>query len=86
MRAAIVLRGGLLLGFALFITLPLVMVLLEAFGADWFGAQMLPARWTLRWFVWAAQTVDLVGVVFSTVEIALLATRTKTVFDAAIAA
>jgi putative spermidine/putrescine transport system permease protein len=74
MRAAIVLRGGLLLGFALFITLPLVMVLLEAFGADWFGAQMLPARWTLRWFAWAAQTVDLVGVVFNTVEIALLAT------------
>ncbi len=36
------LRGGLLLAFVLSITLPLVMVLLEAFGADWFGVQMLP--------------------------------------------
>ena len=61
----------------LFITLPLVMVLLEAFGADWFGAQMLPAHWTLRWFVWAAQTVDLVAVLLNTVEIALLATALR---------
>jgi putative spermidine/putrescine transport system permease protein len=64
----------LLVGFALFITLPLVMVLLEAFGADWFGARLLPAQWTFRWFVWAAQTVDLVSVLFTTVKIALLAT------------
>ena len=71
---AATLRGGLLLAFVLFITLPLVMVLLEAFGADWFGVQMLPAHWTLRWFVWAAQTVDLVTVLLNTVEIALLAT------------
>ena len=74
MRAATWLRGGLLSGFVLFITLPLAMVLLEAFGADWFGARLLPAHWTTRWFVWAAQTVDLVTVLFNTVEIALLAT------------
>ena len=75
------LRGTLLLAFVLFITLPLVMVLLEAFGADWFGMRMLPAHWTLRWFVWAAQTVDLVSVLLNTIEIALLAT----VFTLAIA-
>lgn len=75
------LRGVLLVSFVLFITLPLVMILLEAFGADWFGVQMLPGRWTLRWFVWAAQTVDLVGVLLNTVEIALFAT----VFTLAIA-
>jgi len=74
MRAATLLRGGLLLSFVLFITLPLAMVLLEAFGADWFGARLLPAHWTLRWFVWAAQTVDLVSVLLNTIEIALLAT------------
>lgn len=72
--SAAALRGGLLLVFVLFITLPLVMVLLEAFGADWFGVQMLPAHWTLRWFVWAAQTVDLIAVLLNTIEIALLAT------------
>ncbi|MGD0432606.1 MAG: ABC transporter permease [Acetobacteraceae bacterium] len=74
MRGAALLRGGLLLSFVLFITLPLAMVLLEAFGADWFGARLLPAHWTLRWFVWAAETVDLVSVLLNTVEIALLAT------------
>jgi putative spermidine/putrescine transport system permease protein len=68
------LRRLLLLAFVLFITLPLVMVLLEAFGSDWFGTAMLPGHWTLRWFVWAAQTVDLVGVLLNTVEIAVLAT------------
>ena len=73
-RAGPLLRGVLVAGFVLFITLPLVMVLLEAFGADWFGMRMLPAQWTLRWFVWAAQTVDLVGVLLNTVEIAVLAT------------
>jgi putative spermidine/putrescine transport system permease protein len=72
--SAAALRGGLLLAFVLFITLPLVMVLLEAFGSDWFGAHMLPAHWTVRWFVWAAQTVDLVSVLLNTIEIALLAT------------
>ena len=50
----------------LFISLPLVMILLEAFGADWFGMRMLPAQWTLRWFVWAAETVDLGTVVLLT--------------------
>jgi putative spermidine/putrescine transport system permease protein len=35
---------------------------------------MLPAHWTLRWFVWATETVDLVGVLLNTVEIAVLAT------------
>ncbi len=75
------LRRLLLLAFALFITLPLVMILLEAFGTDWFGTAMLPAHWTLRWFVWAAQTADLVSVMLNTVEIALLAT----VFTLAIA-
>jgi putative spermidine/putrescine transport system permease protein len=74
MRDGGLLRGALLVAFVLFISLPLVMVLLEAFGADWFGAEMLPQRWTLRWFAWAAQTVDLVGVLFNTVRIALLAT------------
>lgn len=74
MKPVVWLRGGLLAAFVLFITLPLVMVLLEAFGADWFGVRLLPAQWTLRWFVWAAQTVDLVHVLFTTIRIALLAT------------
>jgi putative spermidine/putrescine transport system permease protein len=74
MKPATSLRGGLLVAFVLFITLPLVMVLLEAFGADWFGVRLLPAQWTLRWFIWASQTVDLVGVLFTTLRIALLAT------------
>jgi putative spermidine/putrescine transport system permease protein len=75
MNAAVAsLRGGLLVAFVLFITLPLVMVLLEAFGSDWFGAALLPAHWTFKWFVWAAQTVDLVSVLWNTVEIAVLAT------------
>ena len=60
------LRGALLIAFVLFITLPLVMVLLEAFGTDWFGAALLPAHWTFKWFVWAAQTVDLVSVLLNT--------------------
>jgi putative spermidine/putrescine transport system permease protein len=69
-----VLRMALVSAFALFITLPLVMILLEAFGAGWFGVRMLPASWTLKWFIWAGQTVDLAGVLFNTVEIALIAT------------
>jgi putative spermidine/putrescine transport system permease protein len=72
--AAVTLRSTLLAGFVLSIVLPLVMVLLEAFGSDWFGVQMLPGSWTLKWFVWAAQTADLVSVLLNTVEIALLAT------------
>jgi putative spermidine/putrescine transport system permease protein len=72
MSAATTLRTALLICFVLFITLPLVMILLEAFGSDWFGAAMLPAHWTVKWFVWAAQTVDLVSVLFNTVEIAVL--------------
>ena len=68
------LRGALLIAFVLFITLPLVMVLLEAFGTDWFGAALLPTHWTFKWFVWAAQTVDLVTVLLNTIEIAILAT------------
>jgi putative spermidine/putrescine transport system permease protein len=68
------LRAALVTSFVLFITLPLVMILLEAFGANWFGMRMLPGQWTLRWFVWAAQTVDLGGVAWNTVEIALMTT------------
>jgi putative spermidine/putrescine transport system permease protein len=68
------LRRALLTAFVLFITLPLLMVLLEAFGSDWFGASLLPAHWTFKWFVWAAQTVDLVSVLWNTIEIAVLAT------------
>jgi putative spermidine/putrescine transport system permease protein len=68
------LRAALVTSFVLFITLPLVMILLEAFGADWFGMRMLPAQWTLRWFVWAAQTIDLGAVAWNTVEIALMTT------------
>jgi putative spermidine/putrescine transport system permease protein len=67
-------RAVLVAGFVLFISLPLVMILLEAFGANWFGMRMLPAEWTLRWFGWAARTVDLVGVLINTAEIALLTT------------
>lgn len=74
MSVATPLRNLLLLCFVLFITLPFAMVLLEAFGADWFGAHLLPAQWTFRWFVWAAQTVDLVAVLINTVKIAVLAT------------
>jgi len=73
-RPAALLRAVLVTAFVLFISLPLVMVLLEAFGADWFGMRMLPERWTLRWFVWAAQTVDLGTVLLNTVEIAVLTT------------
>ncbi len=64
----------LLTCFVLFITLPLVMILLEAFGADWFGMRLLPATWTLRWFGWAAATVDLGQVLWNTMLIAMLAT------------
>ncbi|HUZ63662.1 MAG TPA: ABC transporter permease [Acetobacteraceae bacterium] len=64
----------LLTGFVLFITLPFVMILLEAFGADWFGMQLLPGVWTLKWFRWAAQTVDIGTVLLNTGIIALLAT------------
>jgi putative spermidine/putrescine transport system permease protein len=64
----------LLFGFALFILLPLVMVLLEAFGSNWFGMRMLPASWTLKWFGWASETTNLGAVLFNTVVIAALAT------------
>jgi putative spermidine/putrescine transport system permease protein len=67
-------RALLIIIFVLFISLPLVMILLEAFGANWFGMHMLPAQWTLRWFGWAAGTIDLVGVLLNTAEIALLTT------------
>lgn len=72
--AGALLRGIPVAGFVLFITLPLVMVLLEAFGAGWFGLRMLPGQWTLRWFVWAGQTVNLAQVLLNTVMIAVLAT------------
>jgi putative spermidine/putrescine transport system permease protein len=75
--AAILRRSGvglLMLCFILFITLPLVMILLQAFGADWFGMRLLPATWTLRWFGWAASTVDLGQVLWNTTLIAVLAT------------
>jgi len=76
MRASIgaVVRAVPVVGFVLFITLPLVMILLEAFGADWFGMRMLPAQWTLKWFAWASETADLGAVLWNTLEIALLAT------------
>ena len=35
---------------------------------------MLPGQWTLRWFVWAGQTVNLAQVLLNTVMIAVLAT------------
>lgn len=64
----------LLAAFVLFITLPFVMILLQAFGADWFGMRLLPAQWTLKWFNWAIVTVDLGQVLVNTVVIALIAT------------
>ncbi len=67
-------RAVLVLAFVLFILLPIVMVLLEAFGSDWFGMQMLPATWTLKWFDWASQTTDLGAVLLTTVTIAAIAT------------
>jgi putative spermidine/putrescine transport system permease protein len=60
--------------FVLFIILPFVMIVLQAFGADWFGMQLLPRVWTLRWFWWAVQTVDIGRVLVNTAIIALLAT------------
>ena len=48
MKAAAARCARAAVAFALFITLPLVMVLLEAFGADWFGVRMLPGSWTLK--------------------------------------
>lgn len=60
--------------FVLFITLPFVMILLQAFGADWFGMTFLPAQWTFKWFNWAIVTVDLGQVLANTVVIALIAT------------
>ena len=67
-------RAGLMVLFILFITLPFVMILLEAFGSDWFGMKLLPAVWTLKWFGWAADTVDLGAVLVNTAVIAVLAT------------
>jgi len=64
----------LLVAFVLFITLPFVMVVLEAFGAEWFGMQLLPKVWTLKWFGWAAATVDIGQVLINTAVIAILAT------------
>ena len=43
-RAAARCCAASLIAFVLFITLPLVMILLEAFGADWFGVRMLPGK------------------------------------------
>lgn len=67
-------RAILLLLFVLFITLPFVMIVLEAFGSGWFGMRLLPAGWTFKWFAWAAATVDLGAVLWNTVLIALIAT------------
>lgn len=64
----------LLIAFILFIILPFVMILLEAFGADWFGMRLLPGAWTLKWFVWATQSTNILGVLFNTTIIALIAT------------
>jgi len=65
---------ALLVAFVLFITLPFVMVLLEAFGSEWFGMRLLPKVWTLKWFGWAAETVDIGHVLINTAVIAILAT------------
>jgi putative spermidine/putrescine transport system permease protein len=67
--------------FVLFLILPLVMILLEAFGAGWFGMRLLPATWTLRWFRFAAQTSNLGAVLFNTAAIALLATAATLVLS-----
>lgn len=67
-------RIALTVIFILFITLPFVMILLEAFGSDWFGMQFLPGGWTLKWFHWAAETVDIGRVLINTGVIAILAT------------
>lgn len=70
-------RGGvvlLLAAFVLFITLPFLMIVLEAFGADWFGMRLLPGAWTLKWFHWATETTDIGAVLLNTTAIALLAT------------
>jgi len=66
--------AALLAAFVLFITLPFVMVLLEAFGSEWFGMRLLPKVWTLKWFGWAAATVDIGQVLINTAVIAVLAT------------
>ena len=55
----ILLRGLLLTCFVLFITLPLVMVLLEAFGADWFGVRCCPPPGHCAGSSGPRQTVDL---------------------------
>ncbi len=68
------LRIALALLFVAFITLPFVMIVLEAFGTGWFGMRLLPAGWTLKWFGWAFATVDLGTVMWNTVVIALIAT------------
>ena len=64
----------LLTAFVLFIVLPFVMILLEAFGADWFGMRLLPGQWTLKWFVWATQSTNIGAVLLNTTVIALIAT------------
>ncbi len=66
--------AALLVLFVLFIVLPFVMILLQAFGNDWFGLRFLPAHWTLRWFRWAIDTVDIPKVLLNTLVIGLLAT------------
>lgn len=60
--------------FGLFILLPLLMVVIEAFGSDWFGPVFLPPVWSLEWFKWAIETSHLGRVTINTVVIALLAT------------
>ncbi len=60
--------------FVLFIILPFVMIFLQAFGADWFGMEPLPRAWTLKWFQWAGETVDIVKVLINTLIIGFLAT------------
>ena len=69
-----VLRAVLLILFALFIILPFVMIVLQGFGADWFGMELLPKVWTLKWFGWAAETVNIIQVLFNTLIIGAIAT------------
>jgi putative spermidine/putrescine transport system permease protein len=71
----------LLILFILFITLPFVMILLEAFGNDWFGMALLPKVWTLKWFGWAAKTINIVKILANTLIIGFIATLFSLAFS-----
>lgn len=67
-------RAILLVLFVLFILMPFVIILLEAFGKDWFGLAFLPAKWTFGWFTWAIETVNIPQVLLNTFVIAGMVT------------